>query len=168
MDVITPPKDDNGKDLRTIKTVKIVNPKDKRVTTEVPGGPYKEKIEVIYEDGATFEIEVDVIVRPDYVEQKGNDKPEVPDNYVKVVFKPTDKAVDSTEAIYWVNPEKEVKLPVTKPEGKKNVVVDKVKTDYTFKSWHDEADDKAFDVASKHQFKQTTSFVAKYKKTIDA
>ena len=168
LDAITPPKDDNGKELRTIKTVKIVNPKDKRVTTEVPGGPYKEKIEVIYEDGATFEIEVDVIVRPDYVEQKGNDKPEVPDNYVKVVFKPTDKAVDSTEAIYWVNPEKEVKLPVTKPEGKKAVVVDGVKTDYTFKAWHAEADDKTFDVAAKHQFKQDTSFVAKYKKTIDA
>lgn len=164
---ITPPKDKNGKDLRKIKAVKIVKPAGERVTTKESGN-FKELIEVIYEDGATYKINVDVKVLPDYVEQTGNDKPDVPDNYVRVVFKPTDKAEDSKEVIFWVNPKKEVELPITEPKGKKEVIVDGRKTNYVFKEWHFEADDKVFDAKDKHQFKNETIFIAKYKKVIDA
>lgn len=125
-------------------------------------------ITVIYEDGSSCDVDVDVIVLPDYVKQTGDNKPDVPDNYVKVVFKPTEKATDSSDIIYWVNPKNEVKLPIDKPQGKKDVVVDGRKTDYVFKEWRSEADDKVFDATSKQRFTENASFVAKYTKVIDA
>ena len=170
MEAITPPKDDKGKELRTIKTVKIVNPKDKRVKTE-EAGDYKEKIEVIYEDGATYTAIVDVKVLPDYIKQDSEDKPtNVPDNFVKVIFDPTDKATDETKtiSIYWVNPTKKVKLPVENPKGKTGVVVDKVSTDYVFKEWKNSENDAPFNVKDANQFTQTMTFEAKYKEVIAA
>ena len=63
----------------------------------------------------------------DVVPQEGNTKPEgVPNNFVEVKFVPTDKAQDTTEKIYWVNPEVEVTIPVADPVGTQY---------FTFKEW---------------------------------
>lgn len=153
--VITPPKDENGKDLRKILTIKLVKPKAKRVTTEKEGD-FKEAIEVFYEDGSSTIIDVDVKVVPDYVPQTGDDKPEVPENFVKVTCDPTDKAVNSTPHIYWVNPEKEVTLPVGDPVGKEVRKADGTK-DFTwlFTKW---------DKALTGIFKEGTTITAEYQK----
>ena len=63
----------------------------------------------------------------DVVPQEGTTKPEgVPDNFVEVKFVPTNKAQDTNEKIYWVNPAVEVKIPVESPKGTQY---------YTFKEW---------------------------------
>ena len=61
----------------------------------------------------------------DVKEQKdGEDKPDVPDNFVKVIVSTkeagVEKATDATafEKTFWVNPTKEVTIPVSKPNGK--------------------------------------------------
>lgn len=56
----------------------------------------------------------------------GNKAEGTPDNFVKVTFVPTDKATDNTEKIFYVNPEKEVTIPMTDPKGA---------TYFTFKEW---------------------------------
>ncbi|MCU6785867.1 InlB B-repeat-containing protein [Aedoeadaptatus acetigenes] len=79
----------------------------------------------------------------DVVEQKqGEDKPKVPDNYVKVIVKTTDKATDDTkfEKIFWVNPTKEVTIPATDPVGKENQKftfdgLGEKDVNYIFKEW---------------------------------
>ena len=133
--VITPPKDEDGKDLQKIRTIKIVKPKEERVTTE-NAGDFKETIEVFYEDGSSTRIDVHVKVVPDFVPQTGKDKPEVPGNFVKVTCDPTNKALDSTPQIYWVNPEKKVTLPEGNPVGKEVLKADGTK-EYTwlFTKW---------------------------------
>lgn len=52
----------------------------------------------------------------------------VPANFFEVKFVPTDKATDETKAekIFWVNPDKEVTIPVKDPVGKQY---------FTFKEW---------------------------------
>ena len=77
----------------------------------------------------------------DVVEQKDDeDKPKVPDNFVKVIVKTTDKATESFEKTFWVNPTKEVSIPVTNPTGKTDQEVDipklgNKKVNYVFKEW---------------------------------
>ena len=51
---------------------------------------------------------------------------EKPDGYVEVKFVPTDKAKDATEKIFYVNPTKEVTIPIANPEGAQY---------FTFKEW---------------------------------
>ena len=67
----------------------------------------------------------DTIITPvgakDVVEQTDpNKKPDVPNGYVKVIVKTTDNATDETkfEKTFWVNPTKEVTIPITNPTGK--------------------------------------------------
>ena len=99
----------------------------------------------------------DTVISPrnsnDVVEQEDpNKKPEVPDTFVKVIVKTTDKATDETafEKTFWVNPTKEVTIPVTDPKGKENQDVEitglgKKNVNYIFKEWQKvqtgEADD---------------------------
>lgn len=92
----------------------------------------------------------------DVVEQKeGEDKPKVPDNFVKVIVKTTDKATSELTQTFWVNPTKEVTIPVTNPTGKTDQEVEitglgKKKVNYIFKEWQKvktgEADDSLADV----------------------
>lgn len=65
---------------------------------------------------------------PDVIPEKdGTDKPnEKPDGYVEVKFVPTDKAKDKTAKIFYVNPKREVTIPIADPEAKAT---------YTFKEW---------------------------------
>ncbi|WP_159082051.1 S-layer homology domain-containing protein [Aedoeadaptatus coli] len=94
----------------------------------------------------------------DVIPQKGDTKPEgVPDNFVEVKFVPTDKATDETKAekIFWVNPEKEVTIPVANPVGK---------TYYTFNEWKigDVNTGETYKVGTPKQFKSTTTITATY------
>ena len=122
----------------------------------------------------------------DVVEQKeGEDKPKVPDNFVKVIVKTTDKATEGVEKTFWVNPTKEVTIPVTNPTGKENqkVTIDGLgeKTvNYIFKEWQKvqtgEADDSLtkvdpavkIDLAKNQYTDKVTVIEAAYKKSIQA
>ena len=103
----------------------------------------------------------------DVVEQKqGEDKPKVPDTFVKVIVKTTDKATDETafEKTFWVNPSKEVTIQVDNPVGK---TVDKTATEeakaYTFTGWKsDESPERTWTNEIKGQFKNDTTIIAQY------
>ena len=119
----------------------------------------------------------------DVVEQKqGEDKPKVPDTFVKVIVKTTDKATTELTQTFWVNPTKEVTIPVTEPTGKTDQEIDipnlgKKKVNYVFKEWQKvkagEADDKLTDVTpekidlSSHKYTDKVTVIeAAYKKSI--
>lgn len=65
-----------------------------------------------------YEKDLDVIPAKDVTEK--------PDGYVEVKFVPTDNAKDKTEKIFYVNPKKEVTIPIANPEGAQY---------FTFKEW---------------------------------
>ena len=108
----------------------------------------------------------DTVITPrgveDVVEQKDpNKKPIVPKNYIKVFVKTTDKATDATkfDKTFWVNPEKEVTISVTNPEGKKPAG-----KDYTWKfdSWKDKANSKEYKTEIKDTFTDGVTIEAHY------
>ena len=83
-----------------------------------------------------------------------NKKPDVPDSYVKVIVKTTDKATEPFKKTFWVNPTKEVTIPVIDPTGKTDQdvtipIFGRKKASYDFKKWQivqtGEADDKLKD-----------------------
>ena len=111
-------------------------------------------------DPATEKITKDITLVAQYVKdvipQTGTEKPkDVPNNFVEVKFVPTDKATNSTPQIFWVNPDKEVTIPVSNPTGKQH---------FTFKEWKigEKADGDVYTPTSKKQFKQATTITATY------
>lgn len=124
----------------------------------------------------------------DVVEQKqGEDKPKVPDTFVKVIVKTTDNATDETafEKTFWVNPTKEVTIDVTNPTGKENQKftfdgLGEKTVNYIFKEWQKvktgEADDSLtnvdpavkIDLAKNQYTDKVTVIEAAYKKSIQA
>ena len=111
-------------------------------------------------DPATGKITKDITLVAQYVKdvipQTGTEKPkDVPNNFVEVKFVPTDKATNSTPQIFWVNPDKEVTIPVANPTGKQH---------FTFKEWKlgEKADGDVYTPTSKKQFKQATTITATY------
>lgn len=99
----------------------------------------------------------------DVIPQEGNKKPDtVPKNFVEVKFVPTDKATDDTKAekIFWVNPEKEVTIPVENPVGKDA---------YSFKEWKigENADGAVYNPKEKKQFTEATTITATYTESDD-
>ena len=124
----------------------------------------------------------------DVVEQKeGEDKPKVPDTFVKVIVKTTDKATDDTafEKTFWVNPTKEVAIDVTNPTGKENQKftfdgLGEKDVNYIFKEWQKvqtgETDDSLaevkpavkIDLAKNKYTDKVTVIEAAYKKAIQA
>ncbi|EFA89742.1 Cna B-type domain-containing protein [Peptoniphilus lacrimalis] len=52
----------------------------------------------------------------DIVVQNSGTKPNVPENFVKVTFKPGDKGILKGDSLYWVNPAKELDLNSVKPQ----------------------------------------------------
>lgn len=75
-----------------------------------PGTNKTTTIKIIYPNGEVKEVPVTYNVTGDVVEQPDpNDpttKPAVPDNFVKVIVKTTDKATQDVTRLFWVNPEK--------------------------------------------------------------
>ncbi len=131
----------------------------------------------------------DTIITPvgakDVVEQKDpTKKPNVPESYVKVIVKTTDKATTETafERTFWVNPTREVAIGVNNPTGKKDQEVEvkdgkgnsigKKKVEFIFKGWQKvktgEADDKLKDVTpekidlAKHKYTDKVTVVQEY------
>ena len=86
--------------------------------TGEPGEGKTTTIKVIYPNGETKEVPVKYRVTGDVVEQKDpNKKPDVPDNFVEVIVKTTAKATEDITRTFWVNPDKEVTIPVKNPQG---------------------------------------------------
>ncbi len=123
----------------------------------------KQEANGVYEFTKRHMFTEDTIISPgfskDVVPQVGEDKPKVPDSYVKVIVDLTDKAkIEGEEKqtqTFWVNPTKEVTLPVTSPSGKEKQKVTieglgEKEVNYIFKEWQKvktgEADDKLTDV----------------------
>lgn len=142
----------------------------------------------IFDFGKRHKFNENTVISPsdakDVVEQKqGEDKPKVPDNYVKVIVKTTDKATTELTQTFWVNPTKEVTIPVTEPTGKENqkVTIDGLgekDVNYIFKEWQKvqtgEADDNLakvdpavkIDLAKNQYTDKVTVVEAAYKKSI--
>ena len=146
------PKDPNGKPLVDVKAITVVEDADTSKEGYSPA-----KIQVVYDDGKTEEVVVIVKVLPDYIEQTDpNKKPDVPDNFVKVVVETTDKATEDITRTFWVNPSKEVRIPVDNPIGKEVTKADGTK-DFTwlFTGWDEDLT---------QQFTRETTITAQYKK----
>ena len=97
-----------------------------------------------------------ITVVDNVIPQKGTEKPkDVPNNFVEVKFVPTDKATDSTPQIFWVNPDKEVTIPVTNPNGKQY---------FTFKEWKigEKADGDVYNPNTPKKFEAATTITATY------
>ena len=76
-----------------------------------------------FEENSTIKAEY----TKDVIPQEGDKKPDtVQDSFVKVTFDPTDKGEMEGAKIFWVNPKKEVIIPVKDPVGNQY---------YTFKEW---------------------------------
>lgn len=147
----------------------------------------------VYDFAKRHKFTEDTVISPgfskDVVPQVGEDKPKVPDSYVKVIVDLTDKAkIEGEEKqtqTFWVNPTKEVTLPVTSPSGKEKQKVTieglgEKEVNYIFKEWQKvktgEADDKLMevnpvvkiDLASHKYTDKVTVIEAAYKKSIQA
>ena len=76
------------------------------------------KVKVTYPNGNTAIVEVPITVVDNVIPQKGEDKPKnVPNDFVKVTFVPTDKGTMEGAKIFWVKPNEDVKIPVKDPVG---------------------------------------------------
>ena len=147
----------------------------------------------VYDFAKRHKFTEDTVISPgfskDVVPQEGEDKPKVPDSYVKVIVDLTDKAkIEGEEKqtqTFWVNPTKEVTLPVKDPIGKEKqkVTIDGLgekEVNYVFKEWQKvkagEADDKLIevkpavkmDLAKNKYTDKVTVIEAAYKKSIQA
>lgn len=90
-------------------------------------------------------------------QEPGEDKPVVPENFVKVEFKKGDHGVISSEetTVYWVDPTKEVELTAPK------VIAD---TNYKHDGWKN--GDAVVDLTKANKFEKATDIVAQYKATV--
>ena len=143
----------------------------------------------VYDFAKRHKFTEDTVISPgfseDVVPQEGEEKPKVSDNFVKVIVKTTDKATTELTQTFWVNPTKEVTIPVTEPTGKENqkVTIDGLgeKTvKYIFKEWQKvqtgQADDSLtkvdpavrIDLAKNQYTDKVTVIEAAYKKSIQA
>ena len=117
----------------------------------------------------------DTEIKPDFsddvvVQTDPSKKPDVPDNFVKVIVDKTDKADLKTDEVqtqtFWVNPTKEVTIPVSKPTGK---TIPTSGTNqqiaYMFKDWtSNEANPRTWTDTIKAQFTEAvTTITANYK-----
>ena len=111
----------------------------------------------------------DTIITPgftnDVVEQTDPDKkPDVPNGYVKIIVKSTDKATTEFTKTFWVNPSKEVTIQVENPVGK---TVEKTATEeakaYTFTGWKsNENPARTWTSEIKGQFEKDVTIEAQY------
>ncbi len=111
-------------------------------------------------DKPRHKFEKETIIKAQYskdvIPQEGDTKPEgTPDNFKKVTFDPTDNGTMEGAKIFWVNPEKEVTIPVKDPVGK---------TYYTFNGWKigDVTTGKTYNPSTPKKFEQDTTITATY------
>ncbi|CAC9929069.1 hypothetical protein PEPCOX59622_00485 [Aedoeadaptatus coxii] len=84
-------------------------------------GKVTAKVKIEYPNGKTTVIDVPVTVVNNVVPQVGNNKPLVPDTYVKVTVDTTDNATANTKftRVFWVKPNVKVTIPdILDPTGK--------------------------------------------------
>ena len=120
-----------------------------------------------FDFGKRFKFTKDTIISPvsaeAVIEQKGSDKPIVPESYVKVIVKTTDNATTETafERTFWVDPLNKVEIAVDKPTGKK---IESDTTPYTliFSKWQTEDTSKSWTDKILGQFEKDTTILAKY------
>ena len=172
-DALIVPKDPEGKDIAEIKGINILEEPD---TSKE--GYTTAKIQVVYDDGKSQELIVLVKVLPDVVEQTDPDKkPDVPNDFVKVIVKTKEKVVkedgtqeeveratDETafERTFWVNPSKEVTIDVNEPTGIKDITDNRT---WNFDYWKVDAEDGAeYRTTITDQFTTETTILAKYTK----
>ena len=172
-DALIIPKNAEGKDIAEIKGINILEDPD---TSKE--GYTTAKIQVVYDDGKTQELIVLVKVLPDYVEQTDPDKkPDVPENFVKVIVKTKEKVVKEDgaqeeveratndtafERTFWVNPSKEVTIDVNEPTGIKDITDNRT---WNFDYWKVDAEDGAeYRTTITDQFRDETIILAKYTK----
>lgn len=121
----------------------------------------------VYDFAKRFKFTKDTIIYPvtaeDVVEQEGNDKPNVPESYVKVIVKTTDNATTETafERTFWVDPLNKVEINVDKPTGKK-IESDTSPYTLTFSKWQTEDKSKSWTDKILGQFEEDTIILAKY------
>ena len=174
-DVVTPKGDvPNAGDL--IKNVpgSEENPLPDGTTFTYQGGnpdlsePGKKTVvvEVHYPGGKTAIVEVPVKVVDNVVPQMGNEKPKVPDSYVKVTVDTTDKATDNTmfTKVFWVKPNAEVTIPdIKNPTGKAEKGADDVTKTNIFDKWQRQGDaTKSYTDEIKDSFTGDTIIIATY------
>ena len=153
-DSADPNNQDNLPDGTTFKFVGTVDTST--------AGEITAKVEITYPNGDKVTKEVKIVVVEDVVEQKEpNKKPDVPENYIKVFVKTTDKATDATkfDKTFWVNPKKEVAIPVTNPEGKKEAGKDYI---WQFDSWKNNTTSKEYRTEIKDTFTDGVTIEAHY------
>ena len=171
-DALIVPKDPEGKGIAEIKGINILEEPD---TSKE--GYTTAKIQVVYDDGKSQELIVLVKVLPDVVEQTDPDKkPDVPNDFVKVIIKTTEKVVDNGveieeeratedtkfERTFWVNPDKVVTIDVKEPKGIKDITDNRT---WNFDYWKvDESDGKEYKTTITDQFTKETTILAKYTK----
>lgn len=142
-DVVTPKGDtpkpgdliENKTGLPEGTTFKYTNDGTPDVTNP---GKTKAKVEVKYPNGKTVVVEVPITVVDNVVPQVGNDKPPVPDSYVKVTVDTTDAATANTKftKVFWVKPNVQVTIPnILDPTGKAETDTNGVTKTNNFKKW---------------------------------
>ncbi|WP_219849980.1 InlB B-repeat-containing protein, partial [Urinicoccus massiliensis] len=88
----------------------------------------------------------------DVIPQEGDTKPSyVPDNFKKVTFDSTKNGTLEGAKVFWVNPEKEVTIPVKDAAGKEG---------FTFKGW--KIGDDSYKPIEKKKFTDNTTVTASY------
>ncbi len=101
-------------------------------------------------DPVTQDMTLEAQYVPNVIPQTGDQKPgNVPEYFVLVTVDPTDKATDPASRLFWVNPNKTVKIPAEDPTGKKDG-----DTQYVFDKW---------EPTLVGQFKEGTTITAQYR-----
>lgn len=145
--------EDIAKDVFTEETApKFTGYKFNRIELNPANGKYaldkKATIKIYYEKVP------DVIpANPD-----GSNPDSVPADYVRVEFVPTEKGSMDGDKVFFVNPKKEVTIPVTNP---------KAKATYTFKEWKigANAEGETYSPKTARKFTQDTFITATYGET---
>ncbi|WP_151409189.1 InlB B-repeat-containing protein [Anaerococcus sp. Marseille-P9784] len=121
-----------------------------------------------YDFGKRHKFTEETVIKPvdakDVVEQTDpNKKPPVPNSYVKVIVKTTDKATDITvfEKTFWVNPNRQVAIDVKNPTGK-TITTDTTKYTMNFSKWESEEKDRTWEDKIVGKFVKDTTIIAKY------
>ncbi|MDU7114859.1 MAG: InlB B-repeat-containing protein [Peptoniphilus harei] len=144
---------DIAKDVFTAETApKFTGYKFNRIELNPANGKYsldnKATIKIYYEEVPNV-----IPANPD-----GSNPDSVPADYVRVEFVPTEKGTIDGDKVFFVNPKKEVTIPVNNP---------KAKATYKFKEWKmgADAEGEKYTPSTPKKFTQDTTITATYEET---